>query len=107
MAVIGNFEGEFAGHKATSNPSYVLTKWKFPQEAYGKIHKVEEMRSPEITSILCNISEDNKVLSLKPGQRCSLLCSVNLKKENRTDDGRVYPAQVNFNILDIKVLSNA
>ena len=96
MSVVCNLSGKLLSTKATSNPQYFLTKWLFPQEAYGKVFKIEEMPNPQPTTILCN-QTNGDLLKLQPGQQCHLTASVSIKKAN---DG--YPAQVQFQIIDCK-----
>ena len=102
MAAVGIFEGEFVENKPTSNAKYFLSRWKFPQESYGKVFKVEEMPRPEITSILCDMTINPDILNLKAGQKCQLQCSVSVKQASNG-----YPASVGLNIVGIKVLANA
>ena len=93
--------GVFLSNKGSdNNPDYFSSYWCFPQECLGNIFLPEQQKRQQRTRILCNSTEDSQVLGCKPNQKYRLQLSVGISPAKDK-----YPAQVNFQIVEMKALS--
>lgn len=101
MAVVGIFEGVFVESRLCRNEDYFQAIFNFPDEVYGNVFTVEQMQRPKRTNILCETKRQGEILSLTPGQKYKLLCSVTCSQPNERN-GKSYPASTNLNIIKVQ-----
>ena len=69
MSIVAFLEGKFLEFKPCRNHDYCQAVFCFPQEVFGQIFQVENMRNPARTNILFEVNEQKELLDLKPGQK--------------------------------------
>lgn len=102
MSIVATLEGKFSGFKECSNTEYFQAIFNFPEEVYGSVFKVEDMKSPKRTHILCESQTQADLRKLEVGKKYKLLCSLGIRQPNEKN-GRKYPASLGLNIINFQL----
>ena len=101
MSIIATLEGKFTGFKECSTSDYFQAVFNFPEELYGNVFKVEDMKNPKRTNILCASATQPELRKLEVGKKYKLLCSLGVRQPNEKN-GRQYPASLGLNIINFQ-----
>ena len=101
MPIVATLEGKFNGFKECSTADYFQATFLFPQEAYGNVFNVEQMKQPRATNILCETASQSDLRKLEVGKKYRLLCSLGVRQANEKN-GKQYPASLGLNIINFQ-----